>query len=124
MKLALISRLHKKLSTYHQPLHIGKKASDLQNIQSNEHSTIVLNDIVTNSLCDNFDLLNELIRTKSSLTSQILQILLDSIGKLDLNALINEPIVNTSLFSMTSACAQGFSSIHILSLTLFHHRNH
>ena len=55
---------------------------------------IKISDEVTDALCDNFDLVNELIRTDPAASSQILQVLLDSIGRLDLNALSNEPTVN------------------------------
>eukprot|EP01084_Bolivina_argentea_P082327 149066_1 len=85
MKLALISRLHSKLKSY-KPPKIGNNESI-----SNEEEEIKLTTEVTDALCDNFDLVNELIRTDPLASSQILEVLLDSIGRLDLNALSNEP---------------------------------
>ena len=58
---------------------------------------IKISDQVTNVLCDNFDLVNELIKTDPAASSQILQVLLDSIGIFDLNALSNESTVNYSI---------------------------
>ena len=88
MRLALISHLHQTLKSF-KPKKVGNnEASDEQN-----KDETMLSDGVMSALCDNFDLVNDLIRTESSASSQILQILLDSIGRLDLNALSNEPTV-------------------------------
>ena len=87
MKLALISRLHKQLKSF-KPKKPGKDGAI-----DNDGDEIQISDEVTSALCDNFDLVNELIRTDPSASSQILQVLLDSIGRLDLNALSNEPTV-------------------------------
>ena len=91
MKLALISKLHQKLASF-KPKKIGKNESI-----EDEQKEIKISDDITNALCDNFDLVNELIRSDPSASSQVLQILLDSIGRLDLNALSNEPTVKYSL---------------------------
>ena len=88
MKLALISRLHKQLKSF-KPKKVGKDG-----ITDDDIEEIKITDEVTDALCENFDLVNELIRTNPSASSQILQVLLDSIGRLDLNALSNEPTVN------------------------------
>lgn len=89
MKLALISRLHKQLKSF-KPKKVGKDG-----IIEDDGDEIKISDQVTDALCDNFDLVNELIRTDPAASSQILQVLLDSIGRLDLNALSNEPKVNS-----------------------------
>ncbi len=52
-----------------------------------------LADAVMESLCANFDLVDEVIRTDPAAASEILKVLLDSIGRLNLNALSQEPTV-------------------------------
>ena len=71
MRVALISQSHKELKSFKPP----KKLSGA----------------ILTSLCDNFDLLNEMIRKDPTVSSAVLAILLESIGRLDLNALANEP---------------------------------
>ena len=88
MRLALISHLHQQLKQFKPPKVGNNGESDKEN-----KDEVQLSDGVMSALCDNFDLVNDLIRTESSASSQILQILLDSIGRLDLNALANEPTV-------------------------------
>ncbi len=89
-----ISRLHSKLKSY--------KLAKIGNNEciSNEEEEIKLSTEVSDALCDNFDLVNELIRSDPLASSQILEILLDSIGRLDLNALSNEPTVNILFISL------------------------
>ena len=60
-----------------------------------EEVVVKLPEAVTDSLCANFDLVDEVIRTDPSAASEILKVLLDSIGRLDLNALSQEPTVRT-----------------------------
>lgn len=61
--------------------------------EEDEVVPVELPEAVTESLCANFDLVDEVIRTDPGAASEILKVLLDSIGRLDLNALSQEPTV-------------------------------
>eukprot|EP01083_Nonionella_stella_P205096 747197_1 len=85
MKLALISRLHEDLQSF-KPKQVGTSDSSEE-----EEDEIKISDQVSDALCDNFDLVNQVLRSDGAASSQIIDVLLDSIGALDLNGLSHEP---------------------------------
>ena len=94
MKLSLIGLLHKKLKEY-KGIKLGKNDNEIDsilNVDRNNKQKCISNTLVQN-LCDNFYILNDLIRKDNIVSANVLQILLESIGELDLNSLENEPTV-------------------------------
>eukprot|EP01084_Bolivina_argentea_P309229 534861_1 len=87
MKLALTSRLHSKLALFKQQ----KKKNVAMDFVDHDEKEIALSSEATKALCDNFDLVNELIRNDPLASSDILETILHSIGRLNLNALSTGP---------------------------------